>query len=301
MLRKALILTAALLLSVATWAQTTTKSNDVVAFDNIEISSDFEVTFHQAEFYRVDWTFDTILNDVVGVYVSGNTLHISFNKKGMSSELKKTYKGRNAPKPILKASIYAPSFSHLTLSENAVFDAMGNKIKTGVFQLTVTDKARLSNLSVEADRATLNLDKDASANLTVNAGKLDIQAGKSSKLDLLQNTGALNVSASGSAAVTVSGQTGDIVTATQNSAKVSISGTGDTLRHDGKNGSEVDLLNVPLKSAEVVMNGSKLYLSVSDVLKVDLKGGGSVFFSGDPKFNVVGIQSSTLARYSGKK
>ena len=302
MMKKAMILMTVLALSLTAGAQTTTKSKDLVAFDNIEISSDFEVTYHQADFYRVDWTFDTILNDVITVHVSGNTLHVSMNKKGMSSELKKTYKGRNAPKPILKVSIYAPYFSNLTLSGNAVFDAMGNRISTGIFQLTLTDKARVSNLSVEADRATISMDKDGKANLTVNAGRIDIQASKSAALDLIQNSGALNISTSGSASVTVSGQTEDIVTVCQNSSKISVSGNADTLRHDGKGSCEVDMLNVPLISAETTMaNSSKLYLSVTDSLKVDLKGGCSVYFSGDPVISVVNIASSTLMRYSGKK
>ena len=302
MLKKIITAMMALALATAALAQTTTKSKDVVAFENIEINSDFEVVFHQAEFYRVDWTFDTILADVVGVHVSGNTLHVSLNKKGMSSELKKTYRGRNAPKPVLKVSIYAPSFSHLTLSENAVFDAMGNRIKTGIFELSATDKARVSNLSVEADRASVVLDKDAKVNLTVKAGKIDVQAGKSSSLDMLQNSGALNISTSGSASVTISGQTEDIVSAMQNASRLSVSGSAVTVRHDGKGSSEADLLNLPLSNAEVKMSySSKLYLSVSDGLKVDLKGGCSVIYNGNPDITVVNILASTLAHYTGKK
>lgn len=302
MLKKIITAMMALALATAALAQTTTKSKDVVAFENIEINSDFEVVFHQAEFYRVDWTFDTILADVVGVHVSGNTLHVSLNKKGMSSELKKTYRGRNAPKPVLKVSIYAPSFSHLTLSENAVFDAMGNRIKTGIFELSATDKARVSNLSVEADRASVVLDKDAKVNLTVKAGKIDVQAGKSSSLDMLQNSGALNISTSGSASVTISGQTEDIVSSMQNASRLSVSGSAVTVRHNGKGSSEADLLNLPLSNADVTMaNSSKLYLSVSDGLKVDLKGGCSVFYNGNPDITVVNILASTLSHYTGKK
>lgn len=302
MVKKTIALMSALALSLAAWAQTTTKSNDVVAFDNIEINSDFEVTFHQAEFYRVDYTFDTLLSDVVSVHVSGNTLYVSFNKKGMSSELKKTYKGRNASKPILKVSVYAPNFSNLTLSENAVFDAMGNRIRADVFQLTATDKARVNNLSVEAERAVLTLEKDAKAGMTVNAAQIEVHAGKASALEMLQYSDALTITTTGSASVTVSGETGDIVSNTQNSSKVTVSGFAESIRHDGKGSSEADLLNVPIKTAEAVMaNSSKLYLSVSDLLKVDLKGGSSVIFNGNPEIDVVNIISSTLMHYSGKK
>lgn len=302
MLKRILILTAALAMAFAAAAQTTTKSEDLVAFDSIEISNDFEVTFHQADFYRVDWTYDTILNDVVGVSVSGKTLHISLNKKGMSSELKKTYRGRNAPKPILKATVYAPSFSNLTLSENAVFNAADNRIETDVFQLSVTDKAQVSRLSVGADRAVITMDKDGKAALTLAAGQIDIRTARSSALDLKQTSGTLNISAANTSVVTVSGDTEAMATTTQNSSKVTVSGTASTLRHDGKGSSEVDVLNAPVQSAEVTMaNSGKLYLSVSDTLRVDLKGGSSVYFSGEPQISVVNIVSSTLTRYTGKK
>lgn len=302
MLKRILILTAALAMAFAAAAQTTTKSEDLVAFDSIEISNDFEVTFHQADFYRVDWTYDTILNDVVGVSVSGKTLHISLNKKGMSSELKKTYRGRNAPKPILKATVYAPSFSNLTLSENAVFNAADNRIETDVFQLSVTDKAQVSRLSVGADRAVITMDKDGKAALTLAAGQIDIRTARSSALDLKQTSGTLNISAANASVVTVSGDTEAMATTTQNSSKVTVSGTASTLRHDGKGSSEVDVLNAPVQSAEVTMaNSGKLYLSVSDTLRVDLKGGSSVYFSGEPQISVVNIVSSTLTRYTGKK
>lgn len=295
-------MTAALAMAFAAAAQTTTKSEDLVAFDSIEISNDFEVTFHQADFYRVDWTYDTILNDVVGVSVSGKTLHISLNKKGMSSELKKTYRGRNAPKPILKATVYAPSFSNLTLSENAVFNAADNRIETDVFQLSVTDKAQVSRLSVGADRAVITMDKDGKAALTLAAGQIDIRTARSSALDLKQTSGTLNISAANTSVVTVSGDTEAMATTTQNSSKVTVSGTASTLRHDGKGSSEVDVLNAPVQSAEVTMaNSGKLYLSVSDTLRVDLKGGSSVYFSGEPQISVVNIVSSTLMRYTGKK
>lgn len=302
MLKRILILTAALAMAFAAAAQTTTKSEDLVAFDSIEISNDFEVTFHQADFYRVDWTYDTILNDVVGVSVSGKTLHISLNKKGMSSELKKTYRGRNAPKPILKATVYAPSFSNLTLSENAVFNAADNRIETDVFQLSVTDKAQVSRLSVGADRAVITMDKDGKAALTLAAGQIDIRTARSSALDLKQTSGTLNISTANTSVVTVSGDTEAMATTTQNSSKVTVSGTASTLRHDGKGSSEVDVLNAPVQSAEVTMaNSGKLYLSVSDTLRVDLKGGSSVYFSGEPQISVVNIVSSTLTRYTGKK
>lgn len=302
MLKRILILTAALAMAFAAAAQTTTKSEDLVAFDSIEISNDFEVTFHQADFYRVDWTYDTILNDVVGVSVSGKTLHISLNKKGMSSELKKTYRGRNAPKPILKATVYAPSFSNLTLSENAVFNAADNRIETDVFQLSVTDKAQVSRLSVGADRAVITMDKDGKAALTLAAGQIDIRTARSSALDLKQTSGTLNISAANTSVVTVSGDTEAMATTTQNSSKVTVSGTASTLRHDGKGSSEVDVLNAPVQSAEVTMaNSGKLYLSVSETLRVDLKGGSSVYFSGEPQISVVNIVSSTLTRYTGKK
>ena len=80
-----------------------------------------------------------------------------------------------------------------------------------------------------------------------------------------------------------------------------MTGSAESLRHEGRNSAEVDVVNVPVKTADVVMSGGKLYVNASDKLKVDLKGGASVQFNGSPEIDVVNIQSSSLMHYTGTK
>lgn len=283
-------------------SQTTTKTNDFVSFDNIEVSDDFEVTYQVSDAYKVVWTYDTVLSDLISVYVTGQTLYVDFNRKGMSSELKKTYTGRKAPKPVLKATVYAPFFSGLTLNDNAVFNGNGGHIDPARFTLVMTGKTKLSDLIVDADVCSVTAGKDANATLTVNAEEISIKTEKSALVNMVLQSDRLNIDASGSSAISLTGDTGDIVSTSQNSAKVSMNGSAETIRHDGKGTSELDLISAPLQTADLVMaNASKIYVNVYDTLKVDLKGNSSVIFDGKPQIEVVNIISSTLMHYTGSK
>lgn len=305
MFQKMLAAAAALMLTLTAMAQTTakttTKTNDFVSFERIEISGDFEVTFHHSDTYKVVWTTDTVLGDLVSVFVTGKTLFISFNQKGMSSELKKTYRGRKAPKPVFKADIYAPDFSEVSLSDNVVFDGTGSAIEFSNFKLELTGKAQLINLVVSAHTASLSLAKDAKVSMTLNSDEINVKAEKSAEVELIQDSDRLVVEASGSASVTLTGDTLDLITVTQNSATVTMTGSAETLRHEGKNSSEVDVVSMAIRSADVVMSGGKLYVNANDKLKVELKGGASVWFNGSPEFDIVNIQSSSLLHYTGSK
>ena len=304
MIRKWFAAAAAFVLALNVFAQsgkTTTKTNDFVSFDRIEVSNDFEVTFRTSDNYQVAWTTDTILSDLISVFVTGKTLYISFNQKGMSSELKKTYKGRNAPKPVFKVTVYAPSVSEITLADNVVFDGQGSTVESEQFTLSVGGKAKLSNLTVHAHAASVAAAKDGKITMTLNADEIGLKAEKSAEVNLLQDSDKLAVDASGSASVTLSGATLELSTVCQNSAKVSMTGSAESLRHEGRNSAEVDVVNVPVKTADVVMSGGKLYVNASDKLKVDLKGGASVQFNGSPEIDVVNIQSSSLMHYTGTK
>lgn len=302
-MKKILSILTVLALAIAVRAQEiTTRTNDFVTFDRIEASGDFEILYYVSDRYRVDWTHDTVLGSLVEVNVKDGTLYLSFNEKGMSSELKKTYKGRNARRPLLRATVYAPRLSGVTLTDNAVFNGTGETVETGTFRIDLSGKAQFKNVKLHAEKVSLQATRDARADLQATASQIDVTTDKSASVSLSQESDELTLSTAGASSVTVSGKTTDLVTSTQNSSKITLSGTVDSVRHDGKGSSEVDLLGAPMTAAEAVMSGPcKLYLSVSTLLKVDLKSGSAVYFTGDPRLDVVDIASSSLLHYDGKK
>ena len=119
------VLIGTIAFSLAAFAQTESQHLEFEGFDAVVIEDEFDVTFRESRNYMVDYTVDAALenNRLVEIYARGNTLYISLNRKGMSSDLKKQYRGRNAGKAVLKAVIYAPSISSLTVRGKAVFDA----------------------------------------------------------------------------------------------------------------------------------------------------------------------------------
>lgn len=302
-MKKIIAFLTVLVMTVTVRAQeTTSRTNDFVTFDQIEASGDFEIMYYVSDRYRVDWTFDTVLGSLVEVTVKNGILYLTFNEKGMSSELKKTYKGRNARRPLLRATVYAPRISTVTLADNAAFNGAGEVVETGFFRLNMSGKAQFKNMKIHTEKFSLEATRDARADLQVTASQIDIQADKAAIVNLSQESDELSIHTAGTSSITVTGKTTDLLTSAQNSSKITLSGTVDSVRHDGKGSSEMDLLGAPMTAAEAVMSGPcKLYLSVSDLLKVDLKSGSAVYYEGDPRIEVVGIASSSLQHYDGKK
>ena len=159
------VLIGTIAFSLAAFAQTESQHLEFEGFDAVVIEDEFDVTFRESRNYMVDYTVDAALenNRLVEIYARGNTLYISLNRKGMSSDLKKQYRGRNAGKAVLKAVIYAPSISSLTVRGKAVFDAAGTEFIGKSMALTVSDNAKVSGITINTEELTVDLSKAAEA------------------------------------------------------------------------------------------------------------------------------------------
>lgn len=296
------------------------KTIPVAEFTGLDVSDDFEITLSKGA-CAAKVSVDKMLSPYVQVYVRGKVLYITYDSKAVPKDVRQMYKGRNAAKPVFRASISMEELSSVSIRDNVVLtcvDELGSKLSTDI---DVEDKAQIKNLNVNANAVSVNIRKNAQVALNVVAGtKAELKADGNSNLkagvdahdvvasalgssDLaLSATGEnATISCSGSAQASVVFKGTKAVVNTTGSADLELSGKGERLSIDGDKSSTVEAGGFDAKEADVDLNGPvKANITVQDSLEANLTGGSTLYYSGTPTFNIGKIIKSTLAPFGTK-
>ena len=293
------------------------KTIPVGDFTGIEVADDFEVTLSSGPCVaRV--TVDKMLSPYVQVYVRGKVLHIDYDSKSVPKDVRKLYKGRNAPKPVFRANVSLQELSSLTLAGNATLtcgDVIDCHLTTDI---DLQDRAQLKNLTLKTNALDLDMKKQAQAAVSIDAlNKADVKTDGNSSLKATINAHDVVCTAAGSSeqAITATGEnatfsgsgsaqssytfTGEkAVVILGGSADMVLSGKGDALSVRGEKTSTLEAAAFDCKEADVNLNGAvKANITVSDSLDATLTGGSTLYYTGTPAFKIAKIVKSTLAPY----
>lgn len=295
------------------------KELPVTEFTSLEIQDDFEVTLAKGA-YGVRVTVDKVLSPYVQVYVKARTLYLAYDSKSVPKDVKKLYKGKNAPVPVFRAVVYLPELSSVSLSNNAVLTG-SDEFAASRFDLTVVDKAQVKSLAVVADAAHVYLKKNAQAVLNLNVAKaleittegsssvrisgvaddLGVTSAGSSVIAFTGDSRSVNLSSTNSSQVSLSVRTGKVALNTEGSSKVTLTGEGDEMTVRGIRNSQVDANNFPVMSVNADLAGSSdVVVTVEKLIEANLVGGSSLHYTGKPDFKIGKIVKSTLAPYGTK-
>ena len=318
MMASVILLLAAIPASAQTMAsQLEEKELPVSEFNSLDVQNDFEVTLAKGA-YGVKVTVDKILSPYIQVYVKSRTLYLAYDVKSVPKDIKKMYKGKNAPTPVFRAIVYLPELSSVSLSDNATLSGT-DEFASSRFDLTLIDKAQVKTLSVIADAAHVYLKKNAQAVLTLDVAKsLEIAAEGGANVrvtgvadDLAVTTAgssvmafsgdarsSVNVSSSNSSQVSLSVRTGKVDLNAEGSSKLTLNGEGTELNVRGIKNSYVDANNFPVQTVHADLAGSSdVVVTVDKEIEATLVGGSSLHYTGKPEFKIGKIIKSTLAPY----
>lgn len=303
---------------VATYStQLEEKTLPVGEFATVNVVDDFEVTLTKGS-YGVKVSTDKVLAPYVQVYVRSKTLYISYDEKSVPKDVKKLFKGRNAPKPVFRAIVYLPQLNGLQLSGNASAYATDN-FNGSSFRLEMTDKAQLKSLTLECTEASLNMKKNAQATLQVSShNQTEINLDNNANLKLTCQAADLSLVTNGNANLLM---TGDCTT-----AALKLLGSSDTettltvaekLKMDASGSAALTLgSNVPVPQMELTADknckldatkfsavnlvanlsgNARIDIAVEESLNATLVGGSSLYYSGTPAITIGKIIKSTLA------
>jgi len=293
------------------------KAIPVGDFTGIDVTDDFEITLTSGP-CQAKVTLDKMLSPYVQVYVRGKVLHIEYDSKSVPKDVRKLYKGRNAPKPVFRANISLPELQSVVLGGNATLtcaDIMESKLSTDI---EVLDKAQLKNLNVKAGSASVSLRKSAQAAISVEAvNKAEFKTEGNSNLKATVKAHDYVSSSAGSSELaatitaenaTVSGAgsskgavsfTGDkAVISLTGTSELNLSGKGKVLSVHAEKSSDLEAASFDTKAADISLSGSvKANITVSEALDATLTGGSALYYTGDPVFKIGKIVKSTLAPY----
>lgn len=283
-------------------------------FSTVDANGDFEVSLSKGS-YGVRLTADKNLMPYVQVYVRSNTLFITYDEKAVPKDIKKLYKGKDAPKPVFRAVVSMPQLNGFKLDDNVTLLSTEEFFGSNV-QITLNDKAQVRNLNLRANSITVNMKKNTQAAMSLTADeKMELNTDDKAILKLTEKAREITLNAKGSSDNAFSGECEKLnlnlsekssTNMTQRaqrailnvggSSKLNLNGAAEFLEVRGDKNAEVEAATFPVKNMKAELNGSsKVNVAVEKELNVALQGGSSLIFTGSPTILVNKIVKSTLA------
>ncbi len=312
-------LVAALGLAAAASAEVLERVQDYASLNAVNIMyGSFDVSFVKAEKYSIRIVTDAVLADYVTSTLREGTVYISYDSKSLPKEVKKLYKGRGL-NPVMNITIYGPQLQELSLGDKCRFSSE-EMIQTDRFNLTLADNASVGILKMRAENVGVVLKKKSSATLTLDVpGSLTISTEGSADARINGTFGAVTSATAGSSTVVIDGSVDDLELRSEgssqvtvgsriksanvemaNSSKVVLTGTATELVINGKNNAATDIRNLAIDEVTLTLNSATVHTGAKKTLNLELTGGASVFYDGEPRFNIVKIVKSTLSPSSAK-
>lgn len=289
------------------------KTLPVGEFSSVNANGNFEVALSKGT-YNVRITTDANLAPYVQVYVRAKTLYISYDEKSVPKDIKKLYKGKDAPKPVFRAVVSLPELNGFSIEDEVVL------VSTEEFYgsdaaISIDEKAQVKNLNLRASNISVTMKKNAQAAMTLQADeKLELNTDDKSILKLTEKARKIFVKAEGSSDIALSGDgeeftlnlsgksttnmTQKAVKAFLNvtgSSKLNLNGQAVIMEIKGDKSAEVEAVGFPVEKIKADLNGGKFNVSVEKELNVTQQGGSTLFFTGSPTILIGKIVKSTLA------
>lgn len=278
-------------------AQSTQNRQTFESFTGISVSNDFVVTLNEGREYSATITVDEAFMPYVVCQVKNRTLTVAMNK--VPRDVRKKFKGRNAPKVSFNVTITTPTLGEISLNDNAVLMST-TPFAAGDLFINMLGKSQIKHLEVDAgNSATISMAKNTMADLKISADLLNVSTVGSSSLRLVFDTAGLNLTAKNNAILVAMGDTDALSLTADGSSKVTLSGTAAQPFEATCGGScSVDALNMAVRKAIVVMTGGTLIEAASDFLSMDLSGRSTLIFDKTPEISIQSIKTSTVTPYS---
>lgn len=255
-MKKLLVFILSITLSIAAWSQDE-KICPVGEFHSVVAGSTMELTLQESSQFQVKVMADKALMPYIQVYVRSRVLYVDLDEKSIPSDVKKLYKGKNAPVPITRVLVSAPTLSKVTGTGSSLISSYGGVVTD---TLSLTDKSLARDILLRVPSPIVQMGKSARANLSY-SGEL------------------ITLELSGNAECNLSGEAGTLTLFAERRARLnSLECKAQRVKADMKGSSEATV-------------------RADEFLFVNLTGGSALYYSGLPTITVDQILKSTFAPY----
>lgn len=285
------------LISIGTSAQTSSGKQDFPnGFTGVEIGDYFKATIKHADYYGVEWTVDKELEKFIHIYLRGDVLVATVDRKAMDLATKKKYFGKKIEDAVLKVEISTPKLGSVSIMDNAILDAGEFGVESSRFTLDATGNSQVKNLTVNASAVTLSASKKAVlSNVSVKADNFSINSFNSAVINVEQTSKTMSLQLNDTSELTVKGDSESINVTGMNSARLNLEGNAVSL--DLNAGCrEIHAENFTVNDTVVkASNACKVYVNSTESLSIDLKAGCYLYYGGTPVIDIANIQNSSVS------
>ena len=289
------------------------KDCEVEEFTALSVGDNFQVTLREGA-CAVKLTADEALLPYILVSVRDSVLCIEYDEKSVPRDVKKVYRGKNAPVPVFSVSVSSPFLNGITATHDAVISG-SSTVFSDDLEMNLADKATLKDLKLDTDRAILRMDKHSVADITLKSeSQMEVSLKGNSQLKLQYksrnlllhqegNSTAILDGESSTATFAVSGYAKNRCTDKGNvlvleaggSADISLAGEIGDLTLTCERNAKVDAMEMKSGRVKATLNGwTSASVNAQEFLSVNMTGGSTLSFAGVPAIQVDKIMKSSL-------
>ncbi len=273
-----------------------TIENQYSGFGRIVACDNFDLALVNSDECMVTMSADKEIFQYVHVYVKDSTLYLELDDAAFPPELKKSFSGRNAVVPVLKAEIHVGSLSSLVLHDNVVLDNSDVFSADSLF-LSMDGSSMISNLSLNCGSLSMNATRNARANLSVRADSLYVRSSAASELEIAAESGTASFESAGNSSVSVSGDFAECSFFSESAGDFIVKGSAALCYVTGRGTSRIDAADFITRKASVALSmASYCSVNASELIRADIIGGSHLVYGGGPSVDIVRILSSSVTK-----
>ena len=301
LMKKILTVAVAALLAMcsgALQAQTAQYSIDLEPFSGVAISGPFEVSLVHGTQYRALITVLEPYKEYVVCSVSGGILKLDLDEKKVPSEIKKQFRGKGTPDPIYKAVVYVPELLRsVELSEKAVLHDTEDLFDKARVTFSLEGNSSIKSMNISSLVFVLDMKGKSSADFAIDGRKCEVSIAGSSSLNLKAEEEECELSLQGSSKLEANCRAKKFSLSAKGNSNSTITGTADEAVFQMAGTSEANAQRMDVAAADVQMSSvCTLSINAIQTLKVNLNGGSTLLFGGEPSIIVDNIRSATMSR-----
>ena len=278
-------------------AQTVQYSLDLEPFSAIEVSGPFRVSLVSGSQYRTLISVLEPYKEFVECSASAGVLSLTLDEKKVPSEIKKKYRAKGTPDPVYDAIIYVPELIRsVHLSGKAVLHDTEDLFDKARASFEVEGNAAIEPLALSSLIISLDVKGKGTADMKVSCRESEVRLAGSGVINLSGDAQECDWQVQGPSKFNANVSGGNLFLAAKGNSDSFLSGTAESAKFDIGGTAEVDASRMEVTSANVTMSSvCKLSVNALQTLKVNLNGGSTLLFAGEPSIVVDNIRSATMS------
>ena len=181
-MKKLLTFILSITLSTAVWSQDE-KICPVGEFHSVVAGSTMELALQESSQPSVKIIADKALMPYIQVYVRSRVLYVDMDEKSIPSDVRKLYKGKNAPVPVTRVLVSASG------TGSALITSYGGVVAD---TLTLSDKSVARDILLRVPSPRVIMDRSAQATLSYSGEVISLELSGNADCTLSGETGTLS-------------------------------------------------------------------------------------------------------------